>query len=184
MQPNCSPAQADGDLLSSSDGTRESLLASKLLFTILNTRLVEAARSGDAIGTQSRRDEVRAAGWPRDGGFGKWPAWWILEKRGHTLRGSHTWRSREVNGVRPNSLPEGLSPFFQSWESSEIKGFKGKSTSLDTQGVFRTTLSFPCQQTQPQSPLNESLHVQIPVLARTLQMQGAKWKKGPGLGEK
>lgn len=62
MQPNCSPAQADGDLLSSSDGTRESLLASKLLFTILNTRLVEAARSGDAIGTQSRRDEVRAAG--------------------------------------------------------------------------------------------------------------------------
>lgn len=118
-----------------------------------------------------------------------WGLWEIaclvnLEKWGHTLRGSHTWWSREVNGVRLNSLPEGLSPFFQSWESSEIKGLKGKSTSLDTQGVFHTTLSFPCQQTQPQPPLNESLHVQIPVLAWTLQMQGAKWKKGPGLGEK
>lgn len=62
MQPNCSPAQADRDLPSPLNKTREGLLTWKLLFTILHARFVEAARSDNAIVTQSQRDEVRAAG--------------------------------------------------------------------------------------------------------------------------
>lgn len=92
--------------------------------------------------------------------------WWITEvqvlwgmaclenllEQGHSLSWSHPCGSRGISGIGQNLLPESLNPFFQTWESLEIKGFKEKCSIPDTQVIFHTRFSFlPASKDSPVS---------------------------------
>lgn len=150
MQPNCSPAQADRDLPSPLNRTCESRLMSKLLFTILHW----VCGSSKVWWCNSKMKSVQVQRAERccltNVCSGEWSDWQIWRKgtislAGHTVVGPEkSFASDQIY------LLKVLSPFFQTWESLEIKGIKEKCKVLDTQVIFHTTLSFlPCQQRHP-----------------------------------
>lgn len=97
--------------------------------------------------------------------------WWITQvqvfwemaclenllEQGHSLSWSHPCGSREICGIGLNLPPESLSLFFQTWESSEMRGFKEKCSIPDTQVIFHTSFSFlPASKDSPVSSKGSS----------------------------